>query len=110
MRAALMAMTLAVLLTGCGGGRETTAAKACEAAVRQKLAGRTFDLDLADMAAKAKAEGGDILYLTSTVVFDKGLSSEYKQTMDCKVRFEADKDPSVILLQFNWSMDGVKKN
>ncbi|TDR48898.1 hypothetical protein DFR29_101522 [Tahibacter aquaticus] len=110
MRAAVVAIAMAVLLTGCGGGREMAAARACESAVKQKLAGRTFDLNLNDMAATAKAEGGDILYLASTVVFDKGLTSEYKQTMDCKVRFEADKEPSVILLQFNWSMDAIKKN
>ncbi|GMV30204.1 MAG: hypothetical protein AMXMBFR59_23290 [Rhodanobacteraceae bacterium] len=110
MRTAVVAIALAVLLSACSGGREQTAAKACESAVKNKLAGRTFELDPKAMAASAKAEGGTILALSADIVFDKGLTSEYKQTFDCKVRFEGDKEPSVILLQFNWSMDDVKKN
>ena len=109
MRAAMMAMALAVSLTACGGGRELTAARACEAAVKNKLAGRTFELDPKALAARAKAESGDILSLNSEIVFDRGLTSEYKQTFDCKVRFEGDKEPAVILLQFNWSMEEPKK-
>ena len=54
MRAAMMAMALAVSLTACGGGRELTAARACEAAVKNKLAGRTFELDPKALAARAK--------------------------------------------------------
>ncbi len=110
MRAAIVAVAMAVLLSACGGGREETAARACESAVRNKLAGRIFELDVKTMASKAKTESGDILSLNGEIVFDKGLTSEYKQTLDCKVRFEGDKEPAVILLQFNWSMDDVKKN
>jgi hypothetical protein len=110
MRAAMVAVAMAVLLSACGGGREETAASACESAVRNKLAGRTFELDVKSMASKAKAESGDILSLNGEIVFDKGLTSEYKQTLDCKVRFEGGKEPAVILLQFNWSMDDVKKS
>lgn len=110
MRAAMVAIAMAVLLGACGGGREETAARACESAVRNKLAGRTFELDVTSMARKAKAESNDIISLNGRIVFDKGLTSEYKQTLDCKVRFEDGKEPSVILLQFNWSMDDVKKN
>lgn len=110
MRAAVMAVAMATMLSACGGGREETAARACETAVRNKLAGRTFEIDVKSMARKAKAEGSDVLALNSEIVFDKGLTSEYRQTLDCKVRFEGDKEPSVILLQFNWSMDDVKKS
>ncbi|UXI69147.1 hypothetical protein [Tahibacter amnicola] len=110
MRALTMAIAMAVVLTGCGGGREELAAKACESEVRNKLAGRTFELDLADLAAKAKPEQADVLYLSSQIVFDKGLTSEYRQTVECKVRLDPGKEPSVIFLQFNWSMDEIKKN
>lgn len=109
MRSAMTAIAMAVLLTACGGGREQTAASACEAAVKAKLANRTFELSLKDLAARAKAETPDTLYLTSQIVFDKGLTSEYRQSVECKVRFESGKEPSVILLQFNWSMDDVNK-
>lgn len=110
MRAAMVAIAMAVLLGACGGGREETAARVCESAVRNKLEGRTFELDVTSMARKAKAEGKDILSLNGRIVFDKGLTSEYRQTLDCKVRFEDGKEPSVILLQFNWSMDDVRKS
>lgn len=108
MRAAIAAIAMAVLLGACDGGREETAARVCESAVRNKLAGRTFELDVTAMARRAKADGNDILSLNGRIVFDKGLTSEYRQTLDCKVRFEDSKEPSVILLQFNWSMDEVK--
>jgi len=110
MRLAVTAVAMALLLTACGGGREQTAAGACEAAVKAKLANRTFELSLKDLAARAKPESPDTLYLTSQIVFDKGLTSEYKQTVECRVRFENGKDPSVILLQFNWSMEDLNKN
>lgn len=99
-----------LLLASCGGGREQVAASACDKAVQAKLAGRNYELSVGDLASHAKAEGADVMHLSSQITFDKSLSSEYKQTVDCKVRFEAGKDPSVIFLQFNWSMDDVKKN
>jgi len=41
--------------------------------------------------------------------FDKGLSTEYSQTFDCRVRFEAGKAPGVIGMQFNWNKNDLKK-
>ncbi|MEO8671628.1 MAG: hypothetical protein ABI411_09970 [Tahibacter sp.] len=110
MRARILGMMGAVVLAGCGGGREQLAAQACDDAIRTKLAGRGVDINLKDLAAHAAPEGADALRLLSTIVFDKGLSSEYKQTAECKVRFEEGKPASVIFLQFNWSMDDVKKD
>ncbi|MBL8299501.1 MAG: hypothetical protein JNN30_14280 [Rhodanobacteraceae bacterium] len=110
MRAAIVAIAMAVFLSACAGGQEQAVAQACEAAVKNKLAGRTFELNPKAMTAAAKAESSNTFFLNADIVFDKGLSSEYKQTFDCKVRFENNKEPSVILLQFNWSMDEAKKN
>ena len=42
-------------------------------------------------------------------MFDKGLSTEYQQTFDCRVRFDKDKVSDVIYLQFNWNKDDLKK-
>jgi hypothetical protein len=61
------------------------------------------------MTAHAKDESADVVYVASTITFDKGLSTEYQQTFDCRVRFEAGKAPGVIGMQFNWSKDDLKK-
>ena len=110
MRVRVLVIACALVLAGCGGGREQQAAKACEDAIRNKLAGRGVDIDLKDFAAHATPEDGGTLLLRSIIIFDKGLSSEYKQTAECKVRFEPGKEAAVIFLQFNWSMDDVKKD
>ncbi len=98
-----------LLLAGCGSGRDEAAADACSKAIADKLGGKTFSLDRADLAAHAKGESADVIALASTIVFDKGLSTEYQQTFDCRVRFENGKPPDVIGMQFNWSKDDLKK-
>lgn len=107
-RGAALAGIAAATLAACGGGNENVAAGACIDAVQAKLAGRNYELRAQDFAASAKTVG-DEWHLNSQITFDRSLSSEYKQTVDCKVRLEAGKAPSVIFLQFNWSMDDVKK-
>ncbi|HEY2395427.1 MAG TPA: hypothetical protein VGH81_05505 [Rudaea sp.] len=98
-----------LLLTGCGSNRNQTAADACGKAIADKLGGKTFSLDHDDMATHAKGESADVIALASTIVFDKGLSTEYRQTFDCRVRLENGKAADVIGLQFNWSKDDLKK-
>ena len=96
-----------LLLAACGGGRNDTAADACGKAISDKLAGKTFALDRKDMIARAKDESADVVLVASTITFDKGLSTEYQQTFDCRVRMG--KTADVIGLQFNWSKDDLKK-
>lgn len=106
MRLFLAAMLLLGLLSACGkASRERQAADACAAEVRTKLAGKSYELDAAGLASAAKSESADTYHLDAPIVFDKGLASEYRQTIDCRVRFEGDK-PSVIFLQFNWTLGG----
>jgi hypothetical protein len=103
----LLPATLALLLAACGGGRNDTAADACNKAIADKLAGKTFALDRKDMVAHAKDESADVVLVGSTITFDKGLSTEYQQTFDCRVR--VGKTADVIGLQFNWNKDDLKK-
>lgn len=98
-----------LMLAACGGGREREAAKACEDAVRAKLGNRNYQVDLAKLAAGATDEGTDIMHLASEVIFDKGRSNEYSQTLDCRVRFEPGKPPSVISLGFDWRPKDQKR-
>jgi hypothetical protein len=102
-------LVLAVFLTlaGCGGGRNDTAADACSKAISDKLAGKTFSLDRKDMIARAKDESTDTVLIGSTITFDQGLSTEYQQTFDCRVRLG--KTADVIYLQFNWNKEDLKK-
>lgn len=102
----LIGVTAAVaLLAGCGGNRQELAVTACEKAVAERVTGRTFELDRADMLAKAQAQGENGMQVNSTVVFDKGLPAESRQTFECRVQFDpenAGAEPSVTGLQFTW--------
>ena len=90
-------------LTACGAGKQGQAASACEKAVAEKMQGKRYTLDRADMEANAKSTSDTVMEIHSTVVFDAGLASESKQTYDCRVQFDPGaKGPSVTFLQFNW--------
>jgi len=105
----LPAAVCLLLLGGCGNSRNNEAADACSKSIADKLAGKTFNLDRSDMAGHAKDEPGGVVYIASTIVFDKGLSTQYAQTFDCRVRLAEGKPSDVIYLQFNWNKDDLKK-
>jgi hypothetical protein len=105
----LPAITCTLLLAGCGNGRHDAAVDACSKAIAAKIVGKSFNLDGADMAGHARDEPPDVVYIASTIVFDKGLSTQYQQTFDCRARVADGKATDVIYLQFNWSKDDLKK-
>jgi hypothetical protein len=88
------------LLAGCGGGGNSQAVDACSEELAAKLSGKSYKIDSADMAAKAKTEG-DTVAIHSTVTFDAGLPSESTQAFDCRVRV-ADGKAEVISFGFNF--------
>ena len=93
---------IAVLLSACGGSDTDRAVDVCAQAVEEKLGkDRNYRIDRGDMAAKAKAEEGDVVHVQSAVVFDPGLPREYTQTMDCRARLSGE-TPTVISLTFTW--------
>ena len=101
----LVLLTLPLALAACGTSPEKRAVETCQKAVTAKLEGKTFDLDLKDMLAKAKAGTDNTVALSSTVVFDKGLPSESKQTFECRVAFDAKNpkaEPALTGLTFQW--------
>ena len=106
---AMLVLALGACLAACGSSREKQAAGACNAEIGKRLAGKTYELDLGDLAGHAKSETADTLLLSSTAVFDKGLSTEYKQSFDCRVRFDANNAPSVLFLDFKWNTADLKK-
>ena len=104
-----LVLALGMSLAACGGGREKQAAQACSAEIAKRLSGKTYNIDLGDLAAHAKVESPDTWLLSSTAVFDKGLSTEYKQIYDCRVRFDAANTASVLYLDFKWNTADLKK-
>jgi len=105
---AMLPFVLALLTAGCGNSRDDHAAQACSDEIGKRLAGRNVGLDLDDMRRHIKGESSDTVLVTSTVVLDKGLSSENRQTFDCRVRFDASGAASVLYLQFNWNTSDLK--
>ncbi|MGH8091657.1 MAG: hypothetical protein ACREO6_09420, partial [Rudaea sp.] len=63
---------VSLLLAACGGSRNDQAAAACNTEIGKRMNGRSFNIDLKDLAAHAKQESAGTLLLTSTVVLDKG--------------------------------------
>lgn len=100
---------MSLVLAGCGVSRNDTAAQACNTEIGKRMNGRSFSIDLKDLAANAKQESADTLLLTSTVVLDKGLPSQDKQSYECRVRFDASGAPSVLYLQFNWNTSDLQQ-
>jgi hypothetical protein len=96
----LLCLIPLLLLTACGGGRETVAVETCSRGVAEKLEGKSYKLDTSDMLAKATTEG-DVVTISSTVVFDPGLPSESTQVFECKARFTGE-TASVLSLNFIW--------
>lgn len=109
MRSHVLCVAACCLLCACGASRNDGAVDACGKAIAEKLGAKTFSIDRGDMLRNAKDESADVITIASTIVFDKGLSTEYSQTFDCRVRLENGKAPSVIGMQFNWSKDDLKK-
>jgi hypothetical protein len=107
MRAPIILSALCLLLAACGNSRNDTAVDACSKAIAAKLEGKTFRLDRGDMLGHAADQPPDVVHVASTVVFDQGLSTQYQQTFDCRVRIG--KTADVIALQFNWSKADMKK-
>lgn len=102
---------LAAMLAGCSNGTSTgssgnsgsrndVAANACVAYAKTQLTDKTYQLDLAVLAASMKADG-DMQALSAPIVVEPGTSGEAKETLECKVRISADgKAADVIGLNF----------
>jgi hypothetical protein len=109
MRKHVLPIVAGLCLCACGGGRNDQAGAACAKVIAEKLAGKSFELDRADMNAHASAEADNVVRIASTATFDKGLPTEYKQTFECRARFDNTQAPSVISLQFNWNTADLRK-
>lgn len=108
----LTAITLLLLLiplaacsnkSGGGGSKNELAANACDTYAKSQLEDKSYKLDHAELA-KSMADSGDgSAILRGPITIEPGLSSESKQTLECRVRFvEGKESPDVINMQFIW--------
>jgi hypothetical protein len=98
------------MLSSCGGGGPgQVAADACMVEVDQRLNGKTYEVDVPQLAASASAssDAADTLQLSGPIVFDRGLGTEFTQTLRCKVRV-AGQSASVLSIEFIWDMKDLK--
>ncbi len=108
----ILVSCLFLLISACAGSAPgNVTAEACTAVVEQRLAGKTYELDAAKFAQSAEKEAGadDIWHLSTPIVFDRGLASEFTQTLKCKARIDAG-TASVLSLEFIWAMKDLKLN
>jgi hypothetical protein len=105
---ALLPFVIALVTAACGNSRDDHAAQACGDEIGKRLAGRNVGLDTDDMRRHIKSESSDTVLVSSTVVLDKGLASENRQTFECRVRFDSAGAASVLYLQFNWNTSDLK--
>jgi hypothetical protein len=96
---------LAIALAGCGQSPQDLAIAACKTAVTERLTGKTWSV--VDEEWKAGYKPGDpgLAEIVAPVYFDKGLPAETRQTVTCRVQFDANNaaaPPSVIGLVFQW--------
>ncbi|HPG93552.1 MAG TPA: hypothetical protein PLR28_03250 [Dokdonella sp.] len=99
-----------LLLAGCGDSSAgKVAADACVTEINQRLAGKTFEFDKGNLVTSAKLESGanDIWHLSTQIVFDRGLSTEFTQNLNCKVRVDKG-SASVLSMEFIWAMKDLK--
>lgn len=91
----ITAATLGAVLAACGGASE--AVSVCEAAVAERLPGRTYQLDSEALRASAREDGEGVVHLQAPLVIDPGMTIEQRQTVECRVR-----GGDIIALNFIW--------
>ncbi len=94
----ILALTC-LLVTACGGSRESRAAAACEAAAKEAAPDKMLAVDVNVLTQSATATGTDTLELSAPITLDTGLQTEYKQTLNCRVQF-VDGEPKVLRATF----------
>lgn len=91
----MTAAALGAVLAGCGGASE--AVSVCEAAVAERLPGRTYELDSDALRESVREDGEDTVSLNAPLVIDPGMTIEQRQTVECRVR-----GGDLISLNFIW--------
>jgi hypothetical protein len=100
----IIAGVFVVAATGCGGGRNGAVARICIDAMKAEVGERSLEGDAGLFADSVREEGEGIVVIESTVVVDKGLTSEATRGFMCRVQTDPQGKaaPSLILLQMGF--------
>jgi hypothetical protein len=95
-----------LMIAACGksANNETPqqrAAAACEAEAKTRIGEKSYQLDIAALAASAKAADGS-WELQVPIVIEPGLRTEAKQILECTVRLQDGKPSEVTYINFNY--------
>jgi hypothetical protein len=110
MRAIFLCCAIVMLAACSSASREKDAAQACMKEIDSRLADKVYVVDPQVLAGSAKELSKDSLQLEAPIIFNRRSNEEYTQTVDCRVRLDAGAPPAVIFLQFNWSVEDLKKS
>ena len=104
MRKNIIFIVFCMAIAACGKSAnnqtpQQLAAAACEAEAKIRIGEKTYQIDMAALAASAKTSDGG-WELNVPIVIDPGLRDEVKQTLECKVRAKDDKTLEVTDIQF----------
>ncbi len=103
-RIAALCITSALGLTACGGSTESKVAQICINAIDSEIGDQPFESNAKQFASVIREEGEGIVVIESTVIVDKGLTSETKRGFMCRVQTDPQGKaaPSLILLQLGF--------
>jgi hypothetical protein len=101
-RIVFISFCMAIAACGQSANNDTpqqSAAAACEAEAISRIGEKTYQLDIAALAASAKM-AEDVWELSVPVIINPGLRDEVKQTLECKVRVQQGKPNEVTYINF----------
>lgn len=103
-RCMLIAVFASLTLSGCGGSRNDKVAQVCIDGVAAELGDQPFESDAKLFASLVREEGEGIVVVVSTIMVDKGLTSEVSRGFMCRVQTDpqGNTPPSLILLQLGF--------
>ena len=103
-RVLLIAAIAALGLSGCGGGVNDKVAQVCIEGIAAEIGDHPFESDAKKFASMVREEGEGIVVVESTIVVDKGLTSEVTRGFMCRVQTDPQGKaaPSLILLQLGF--------
>ena len=103
-RSVLTLCITGLALAGCSGGTNDKVAKICIEAIAAEIGDHPFESNAKQFASMVRDEGEGVVVIESTVIVDKGLTSEKSRGFMCRVQTDPQGKtaPTLILLQLGF--------